>query len=223
MPGETEAGGSRVAHGRAGTASPSLQALHHSLLLAGCATLVLLSWSPRGKGSVLLGRLGWGCIPGASSPFSTWHSCQTSVSSPSLPAFGVPCQSLNQDRTTLPQGWLGEALPHLGCPGMAGMWDWYSRGRSREARASAGAEGRGVEGAEKTWGELCLFSATAPWQRRGGHKAKEFALCRFSISEGAAGITGWGQGVPAPSGRAPAGAPVSLWKTLGASGLRAGE
>lgn len=58
----------------------------------------------------------------------------------------------------------------------------HSRGRSCAARASAGAEGRGVEGAEKTWGELCLFSAAAPWQRRGGHKAKEFALCRFSIS-----------------------------------------
>ena len=60
-----------------------------------------------------------------------------------------------------------------------------------------------MEGAEKTWGELCLFSAAAPWQRRGGHKAKEFALCRFSISEGADGITGWGQGAPAPAGRVP--------------------
>lgn len=128
--------------------------------------------------------------------------CGIPVRPPSpLHPFGVPCQSLNQGRATLPQGWLGEALLHLGCPGTGGMWDWYSRGRSREARAAAGAEGRGVEGAEKTWGELCLFSATAPWQRRGGHKAKEFALCRFSISEGAAGITGWGQGVPAPSGR----------------------
>lgn len=61
------------------------------------------------------------------------------------------------------------------------------------------AEGHRVEGTEKTWGKFCLFSATAPWQRRGGHKAKEFALCRFSVSEGAAGITGWGQGAgPAP-------------------------
>lgn len=137
--------------------------------------------------------------------------CGIPVRPPSpLHPFGVPCQSLNQGRATLPQGWLGEALLHLGCPGTGGMWDWYSRGRSREARNAAGAEGRGVEGAEKTWGELCLFSATAPWQRRGGHKAKEFALCRFSISEGAAGITGWGQGVPAPSGRAPPALPAPL-------------
>lgn len=48
------------------------------------ATLVLLSWSPRGKGSVPLDGLGCSCIPGASSPFSLWHSCQTSISSPSL-------------------------------------------------------------------------------------------------------------------------------------------
>lgn len=99
---------------------------------------------------------------------------------------------------------------------MGGMWDCYRRGRSWEASPGTGAEGRGVEGAEKTWGELCLFSATAPWQRRCGHKAKEFALCRFSISEGAAGLAGWGQGVPAPSGRSPC-------KTLGASGVWDGE
>lgn len=66
-----------------------------------------------------------------------------------------------------------------------------------------------------------MFSAAAPWQRRGDHKAKEFALCRFSISEGAAGITGWGQGAPAPAGRAPAVALVSpspLTQTLGDRG-----
>lgn len=77
---------------------------------------------------------------------------------------------------------------HSGCSTARQMLGWVRR-----------AEGHGVEGAEKTWGKFCLFSATAPWQRRGGHKAKEFALCRFSISEGAAGITGWGQGAgPAP-------------------------
>lgn len=97
----------------------------------------------------------------------------------------------------------------------------HSRGRSCEMRASAGAEGCGVEGAEKTWGELCLFSAAAPWQRRGGHKAKEFALCRFSISEGAAGITGWGQGALAPAGRVPTVTlvlPLPLTQNLGDPG-----
>lgn len=66
-----------------------------------------------------------------------------------------------------------------------------------------------------------MFSAVAPWQRRGGHKAKEFALCRFSISEGAAGITGWGQGAPAPAGWAPAVAlvsPLPLTQTPGDPG-----
>lgn len=72
---------------------------------------------------------------------------------------------------------------HSGCSTARQMLGWVRR-----------AEGHGVEGTEKTWGKFCLFSATAPWQRRGGHKAKEFALCCFSVSEGAAGITGWGQG-----------------------------
>lgn len=91
----------------------------------------------------------------------------------------------------------------------AQRWDLARErlGRAREAKAGAGAEGRGVEGAEKTWGELCLFSAAAPWQRCGGHKAKEFALCGSGAWRAQPGAP-WGLGVPAPASPGP---PECFW------------
>lgn len=99
VPAETEAGGSHIAHGRAGTASPSLQALHHPPLLAGwlqaplCHTRALVVVSTQ-EGLGAFGQAGLQLqSPAHPHPFPVAFLSRPPSPLCPPPALGVPCPS----------------------------------------------------------------------------------------------------------------------------------
>lgn len=111
VPGETEAGGSHITHGPAGTASPSLQALHCAplLILTGWLQPPLLSPCGPHAGRARCHRPGRAAaaIPGTSSPIPCDIPVQISISSPSPASLGCPLS-------------VPEAGPCLPSPGLSG-------------------------------------------------------------------------------------------------------
>uniref|UniRef100_A0A8C0V8W9 Uncharacterized protein n=1 Tax=Cyanistes caeruleus TaxID=156563 RepID=A0A8C0V8W9_CYACU len=142
VPGETEAGGSHIAHGRAGTASPLLHALCHPPLLARWLRAPLCCACPPVVVSVQEGLGAVAAIPGTSSAFPWDIPVHTSISSPSPASLGCPLSTPEPGpchpspglpgRSAVPSRvpWNGRdvGLIQPGCGAHpAGMWDSSSR------------------------------------------------------------------------------------------------